>query len=106
MTFHVSTEVYTVEEVATIFRLPAAAIRRLIRQGELPAIRLGRTYRVPRHVVDQFIDVPAVSYGLEDLGFGMWRNHTALEDAVDYVNTHRAADKRTLRELIADLWTE
>jgi len=106
MTVHVSAEVYTVEEVATIFRLPAAAIRRLIRRGELPAIRLGRTYRVPRHVIDHYIDVPAVSYRLDDLGFGMWHKDTALDDAVDYVNALRAEETRTLRELISDLWTE
>jgi excisionase family DNA binding protein len=37
----ISEEVYTVEEVAAIFRVPADTIRRLIQRGQLPALRLG-----------------------------------------------------------------
>jgi excisionase family DNA binding protein len=41
MTTIATEEVYTVGEVATIFRVPVDTIRRLIARGELPALRLG-----------------------------------------------------------------
>ena len=36
----------TPEEVADLLRVSQAAIRRLIRRGDLPAVRVGRTWRV------------------------------------------------------------
>ena len=38
---------YTVQEVAEILSLSEQTIRKLIHEGKLHAIRLGRTYRVP-----------------------------------------------------------
>ena len=38
---------YTVQEVAEILSLSEQTIRKLIHEGKLQAIRLGRTYRVP-----------------------------------------------------------
>ena len=52
-------EVYTVTEVAAIFRVPSDTVRRLIHHGDLPAIRLGRVYRVPKAVIDGLFDLPA-----------------------------------------------
>jgi len=36
----------TPEEVAALLRVSSAAIRRLLRRGELPAVRVGRAWRV------------------------------------------------------------
>jgi excisionase family DNA binding protein len=97
-------KVYTVGEVAVIFRVPPETVRRLIRRGDLPAVRLGRTYRIPRSVIDRYFDLPALSYlSPEDLGFGMWADDDTVGDSVEYVNQIRAAEGRTLREVVEDL---
>jgi excisionase family DNA binding protein len=101
--------VYTVDEVAAIFRVPSDTVRRLIRRGDLPAIRLGRVYRVPRSVIDDYFDLPPASGPSDkDMGFGMWANDETIGDSVEYVNRLRAADKRTLEEVVADpdLWQQ
>ena len=38
---------YSVQEVAEILGLSEQTIRKLVHEGNLKAIRLGRTYRVP-----------------------------------------------------------
>lgn len=95
--------VYTIEEVAIIFRVPANTIRRLIRRGDLPAIRLGRLYRVPVSVIDRYFDLPETTLSAEDLGLGMWKDDPTIGDSVEYVNRIRAADKRPLQEVIEEL---
>jgi excisionase family DNA binding protein len=90
-------EVYTVTEVAAIFRVPSDTVRRLINRGDLPAIRLGRVYRVPKAVIDGLFDLP------EEFGFGVWGKDPNMGDAVTYVDHLRDADPRTLREVVADL---
>ena len=98
-------QVYTVDEVAAIFRIPADTVRRLIRRGSLPAIRLGRHYRVPKSVVDDYFDLPIATLCPEELGLGMWKDDPTVEDGPTYVNHLRDADTRTLREIVEDLRT-
>ncbi len=100
--------VYTVDEVAAIFRVPSDTVRRLIRRGDLSAIRFGRVYRVPRSVIDDYFDLPPVSFSPEELGLGMWKDDPNVGDGVEYVNRLRDADTRTLREIVEDLhsWQE
>lgn len=38
----------TPDELAVMFRVTGATIRRLIRSGEIPAVRIGSQWRVPR----------------------------------------------------------
>ena len=45
----------TVEETAAVFRIGRSAAYAAIRSGEIPAIRVGRTLRVPRHVVEALL---------------------------------------------------
>jgi len=96
-------EVYTVTEVAAIFRVPSDTVRRLINRGDLPAIRLGRVYRVPKAVIDGLFDLPALPIPPEEFGFGVWGKDPNMGDAVTYVDHLRDADPRTLREVVADL---
>lgn len=105
MTNAVYSEVYTVEEVAAIFRIPKRTVRRLIHQGELPAIRLGRLYRVPKNVIDELFALPVVPEPPEEFGFGMWKANHDIVDAVTYVDRLRDADVRSLREVVSDLST-
>ena len=96
-------EVYTVTEVAAIFRVPSNTVRRLINRGDLPAIRLGRVYRVPKAVIDGLFDLPALLIPPEEFGFGVWGKDPNMGDAVTYVDHLRDTDPRTLREVVADL---
>ena len=45
----------TVAEVATIMRVSKMTVYRLVHSGELEAIRVGRSFRVPDHAVNQYL---------------------------------------------------
>lgn len=63
----------TVAEVADLFRVSSMTVYRLIRNGDLPAVRVGRSYRVleddlqaylQAQVVDPHeMDLPDASHG-------------------------------------------
>lgn len=46
----------TVAEVADMMRVSKMTVYRLVRSGELPAIRFGRSFRVPESAVLAAID--------------------------------------------------
>ena len=45
----------TVAEVATIMRVSKLTVYRLVHSGELEAIRVGRSFRVPEQAVNQYL---------------------------------------------------
>lgn len=45
----------TVSEVADIMRVSKMTVYRLIHSGEMPAIRVGKSFRVPEAAVGQWI---------------------------------------------------
>jgi excisionase family DNA binding protein len=45
----------TVDETATALKVCTRTVRRAIKSGELPAVRLGRQYRIRRRDLDLFI---------------------------------------------------
>jgi excisionase family DNA binding protein len=45
----------TVAEVAATMRVSKMTVYRLVHSGELPAIRVGRSYRVPKRAVDDYL---------------------------------------------------
>ena len=45
----------TVSEVATIMRVSKMTVYRLVHSGELEAIRVGRSFRVPEAAVNQYL---------------------------------------------------
>ncbi len=47
----------TVAEVAEMMRVSKMTVYRMVHSGELPAARLGRSFRVPAHVVEEYIRV-------------------------------------------------
>lgn len=47
----------TVGEVADVMRVSKMTVYRLIHAGELPAIRVGKSFRVPSQAVSQLLDV-------------------------------------------------
>jgi excisionase family DNA binding protein len=46
---------YSVEEIAAHWRVSRGAIYELIKAGKIPAIRLGRTIRIPREVGEKLL---------------------------------------------------
>lgn len=53
----------TVAEVAEIMRVSKMTVYRLVHAGELPAIRFGRSYRVPESAVADAMRTPIADVG-------------------------------------------
>jgi excisionase family DNA binding protein len=53
----------TVAEVADLLRVSNMTVYRLIQQGELPAVRVGRSYRLRSEDVDAFLSAQYQSAG-------------------------------------------
>jgi len=45
----------TVAEVASLMRVSKMTVYRLVHSGELPAARVGRSFRVPERAVHEFL---------------------------------------------------
>ena len=45
----------TVAEVATMMRVSKMTVYRLVHGGELPAARVGRSFRVPKRAVEEYL---------------------------------------------------
>jgi excisionase family DNA binding protein len=45
----------TVAEVAAIMRVSKMTVYRLVHAGELPAVRVGRSFRVPEQAVHDYL---------------------------------------------------
>lgn len=51
---------YTVAEVAAAWRISKMTVYRLVNSGELTAVRIGRSFRVPMSAVEAYLEkVPA-----------------------------------------------
>ena len=46
----------TVAEVATVMRVSKMTVYRLVHAGTLPAVRVGRSFRVPEKAVHDYLD--------------------------------------------------
>jgi excisionase family DNA binding protein len=46
----------TVQEVATLMRVSSMTVYRLIKAGDLPAVRVGRSFRVRADDVDAYLE--------------------------------------------------
>ena len=53
-----SARFFTVAEVAELMRVSKMTVYRMVNAGELPAIRFGRSYRVPEAAVEALIRPP------------------------------------------------
>jgi len=49
----------TVAEVADLMRVSSMTVYRMVRSGELPAVRFGRSYRIPETAVQAAVELPA-----------------------------------------------
>lgn len=53
----------TVAEVAELMRVSKMTVYRLVHAGELPAVRFGRSYRVPETAVTAALQMPVADVG-------------------------------------------
>ncbi len=53
----------TVAEVAAELRVSTMTVYRLIHSGEMQAVRVGRSYRVPETALDGFLAAQGISVG-------------------------------------------
>ena len=52
---------YSIEEVAELLNVDYQLIYKLIKNGQLPALKLGRIYRINQHDLDAFIEANMTS---------------------------------------------
>jgi excisionase family DNA binding protein len=53
----------TVAEVAAVMRVSKMTVYRLVHAGELPAVRVGRSFRVPEQAVHDYLNEAYVEAG-------------------------------------------
>ncbi|MFV0373448.1 helix-turn-helix domain-containing protein [Microbacterium sp.] len=53
----------TVAEVADLMRVSKMTVYRLVHAGDLPAVRFGRSYRVPENAVTAALQRPVADVG-------------------------------------------
>lgn len=50
----------TVAEVADVMRVSKMTVYRLVHSGEMPAIRVGRSFRVPQDAVETYLSTAVI----------------------------------------------
>ena len=60
----------TVEEVAAVMRVSKMTVYRLLHSGELPGVRVGRSFRVPQDALDAYLRSSSTVPMPEDRGEG------------------------------------
>jgi excisionase family DNA binding protein len=53
----------TVAEVATVMRVSKMTVYRIVHAGELPAVRVGRSFRVPEKAVHEYLQAAFIEAG-------------------------------------------
>lgn len=53
----------TVAEVADMMRVSTMTVYRMVHAGDLPAIRFGRSFRIPESAVAKAIETPIADVG-------------------------------------------
>lgn len=53
----------TVAEVAQMMRVSTMTVYRLIKAGDLPAVRVGKSYRIRENDIDTYLNVRYVETG-------------------------------------------
>lgn len=59
---------FTVAEVAELTRVSRMTVYRMVHAGDLPAVRVGNSYRVPKSAVDNLLSGGAGSDTREEFG--------------------------------------
>jgi excisionase family DNA binding protein len=90
--------ILTVEELAAYLKVNSQTIYRRFRAGELPGVRIGRSIRFPKSVVDAWLRLRATGWTAErrgDLYEGM--EGFAVREGIREADVLRAVKKRRKR---------
>lgn len=60
----------TVQEVAGLMRVSTMTVYRMVHAGEMPAVRFGRSYRVPQNAVEAYLKSAVVEQTETSKGSG------------------------------------
>jgi excisionase family DNA binding protein len=52
----IESDILTAEEVATHLRLAVPTIYKMAQRGDIPAVRMGRSWRFSRHLLDEWLE--------------------------------------------------
>ncbi|HEY0217522.1 MAG TPA: helix-turn-helix domain-containing protein [Cellulomonas sp.] len=58
----------TVAEVAEVMRVSKMTVYRLLHSGEMPGVRVGRSFRVPQDALDHYLATARLDLGADDAG--------------------------------------
>ena len=58
----------TVTEVAEVMRVSTMTVYRMVHSGEVPAIRFGRSFRIPESAVAQWLSSSGTGENLNQVG--------------------------------------
>jgi len=56
----------TVAEVAEVMRVSKMTVYRLLHSGEMPAVRVGRSFRVPQDALDHYLATARLDLEADD----------------------------------------
>jgi excisionase family DNA binding protein len=62
--------IMTIEEVAELLKLHPLTVRRLAREGEIPAFKVGRQWRIKTELLDRWIKERSLENLTEDASAG------------------------------------
>lgn len=65
---HAGPQFFTVAEVAELTRVSRMTVYRMVHSGDLPAVRVGNSYRVPKSALEQLLTAPAEEHRREVSG--------------------------------------
>ncbi len=98
-----SPRLLTVREVAKILRLSVGSVRSLILKQEIPALRFGKQFRIPKHVIDNLFS-PLLGETPEAMGFGLWKGRKETSNSMKYVQQiRRREESKSLDEILEEL---
>lgn len=94
----------TVEEVAKYLRLNPQTVYRRAQAGEIPAVRIGRTLRFPKEVLDEWMRITSLRWGArqrEEL-YGWARNFAAERGLSDVDVLKKVTTRRQVEKLVKE----
>ncbi|QPK94038.1 helix-turn-helix domain-containing protein [Actinomyces sp. zg-332] len=60
MNFSSKPNLYTIAEVAELMRVSKMTVYRMVHSGDLPAIRVGKSYRIPVSAIQQMLALEGI----------------------------------------------
>jgi len=100
-------KVLTVQEVADILKLHPRTVTKMVRNGELPATRIGRVWRFDESVVLQWftnqLRGTAKGTGVAEGPVHLWNGTTRVADLLHEETAQYTTERRTKREILEAL---